>query len=185
LNKKNRDLKKLKLYTKALGFKVYFKKSTRNSPGAEWSTNKTITFYMNSKVTKTGLILTWLHEICHEFDFRQRHKTDSEMLYDALAAEDSRRNKLDAKVDKSMRKLILEDETRAASYRQLLRKQLDLESITEADVALDIKLDIWIYTFYYEKGEFPKLKQVSNARKNIISNVTTRRKNDKRNGLIR
>lgn len=81
------------------------------------------------------------------------------MLYDALAAEDARRNSRDAKVDKSMRKLIYEDEVRAAGYRQQIRRQLDLESITESELDLDIKLDIWIYKYYYDKGNFPTIKQ--------------------------
>lgn len=176
MTKKQRDLKKLKLYTKALGFKVIFKKANKNSPNAEWSTNKTITFFISSRTTKIRLILDWLHEVCHEYDYRERHKTDSEMLYDALATEDARRNKTDAKVDKSMRKLILEDETRAASYRQLLRKQLDLESISEQDIDQDIKLDIWIYNHYYQKGEFPTLKQVANARANIFTSSSRKRR---------
>lgn len=103
------------------------------------------------------------------------------MLYDALNTEDSRKNKNSPKVDKSMRLLILEDETRAAGYRQSIRKQLDLESITEEDVDQDIKLDIWIYNYYYQKGEFPTLKQVSDARCNILAKSNTTRRT-KRNG---
>lgn len=159
MNKKDRDLKKLKLYTKALGLKVRFKKAKRNSPNAEWTVDKTITFYLKAKTTKRRLILDWIHELLHEYDFRERHKNDPEMLYDALAAEDARRNSRDAKVDKSMRKLIYEDEVRAAGYRQQIRRQLDLESITESELDIDIKLDIWIYKYYYDKGNFPTIKE--------------------------
>jgi hypothetical protein len=185
MTKKQRDLKKLKAYSRALGLKTVFKKGKRENPGASWSTDLVLTFYIRSYTTAKQTILNFLHELGHHRSYIAHNKIHNDMLLDALNTEDTRQGPYDHKVDKSMRELILKDEIHASTFRQDIRKQLDLESVTELDLDVDIKLDIWIYTFYYKKGEFPTLKQVSNARKNIISNVTTRRKNDKRNGLIR
>lgn len=163
MNKKNKDIKILKNYIKKLGLILRFKPATRSSPSATWDTNKTITCYISSRTTKKQLILNILHEICHNYcDLAYK---DSRMLYDALNTEDLRINKSYPKVDKSMRKMILDDETRAASFRQQIRKDLDLESVSQYDVELDVKLDLWIYRYYHIHGEFPTIEQSSKQKR--------------------
>lgn len=159
MTKKQKDLNKLKSYAKALGLKVIFS-NNKSSHGATWGTDKILTFYIKNSGTQKQLILNFLHELAHDLDYTQRKQIDPEMLYDALNTEDRRANKDDLKVDKSMRKLIYEDEKRACQYRQSIRKKLNLESVSEQDVEIDIKLDIWIYKEYYLNGELPSLKKI-------------------------
>jgi hypothetical protein len=180
MTKKQKDLNKLKAYAKACGLKTVFKKGSKNNPGASWDTDLVLTFYNRTYTTQKQLILNFLHELGHHRQYIEDNKIHNDMLFDALNTEDNRMGKYDHKVDKSMRKLIYDDEAHAASFRQDIRKQLDLESVTEQDVELDIKLDLWIYNHYYKKGEFPSLKRVSNARDRIFNNGNVR-KRSKRN----
>lgn len=136
-----------------------------------------LTFYIKrNNHSKKRLILDKIHELAHMAHWIDSGKVNDDMLFDALNTEDNRQGPYDHKVDKSLRKLIYEDEVIATTFRQNIRKQLDLESITEQDLDLDIKLDIWIYNYYYQKGEFPTLKQVSDARCNIFANISRRTK---------
>lgn len=169
MTKKQRDLKKLKSLAKALGLKTVFKKGTRKDPGACWGTDLSLTFYIRSYTTKRILILNFIHELAHHYSHIAKNKIQDDMLIDALNTEDNRTGQHDSKVDKSMRRLILDDEIHATTFRQQIRKHLDLESIDEKELDLDIKLDIWIYTYYYNKGEFPTLKQTTKKRRELSS----------------
>lgn len=181
MNKKQRDLKKLKAYSKALGLKTFFKQGSKNHPSATWDTNLNLIFYIRSYTTKQQLLLNYIHELSHMRHWTASGKINDDMLFDALNTEDNRTGPYDHKVDKSMRKLIYEDEKEATTFRQDIRKQLDLESVSEQDVELDIKLDIWIYNYYYQKGEFPTLSKVYNARLSILRSFNTKSKRRNKN----
>jgi len=162
------DLKKLKYYAKSVGLKLVFKKYKRNGPNATWGTDLVLTIYQKKSDTLTQTILNLIHEFGHHMDYVHSGKIHDDMLLDALMAEETRENNKELKVDKSMRKLILEDEKRAASYRKQIAKELDLY-IDPQLIDIDIALDVWIYTYYYKKGEFPTIKQVTDEKYNIIN----------------
>jgi len=153
---RDEEIKRLEKYSEGLGMKVTYRKKTPNSPWAEWVIDGSEIFiYDHPKISKTQMILSFLHELGHAHDHLANNRERNRDLEIALKAEDNRTNEA---IDKNMRFLIYEDEKQGAEHRLKIAHEVGIK-VPEWKIKLDIELDIWSYYQYYLKGDHPSVTE--------------------------
>jgi len=109
--------------------------------------------------------LAFLHEIAHHLAWvRSGRKVDlktDKALYLHDAQDDNE------KLDKKYRKLIYLSEKNDAAYHEQIHNELNLK-LPIWRVKAERDLDIWIYFRFYQSGKYPKRKQRTQKRKELI-----------------
>lgn len=160
------ELSRLEKYAAGLGIKVHYRKATRNSPAAEHvviGTKPFIVLYTYSKISKTQLILNFVHELAHHMSWVYKNRKDDPALIEALVEEDAR-GEDDPPIEKNKRKLIYEMERDDADFRDNVIHELDIK-VSPKKIWIDKELDKWVYKRYYLTGKYPTTKEVKEQEK--------------------
>jgi len=151
------EISRLVKYAESLGVHIKFEKHKKGLPGAMWElsadNSRTIIVYEWSGISKTTIILNLLHELAHEKSYiKQNRKLDINVLNAITKHEDH--------LDKSHRKIIYEMEKADAIYRLEIAHELDIR-IPKSRIINDIKLDLFIYRYFYLKGIYPTTEEIN------------------------
>lgn len=139
---RDNEIKRLILYAKALGQKVIIRGMDDDTVGEYCEEDKAITINKKAHRSKTELILTITHEICHA-KYKQLNNTS---LSEGLL--------LDGKVPKRLRKEIRDFEVESLQLMTNIIQELNIK-IPIWKVLRQRDFDCWIYEMYYQNGKFP------------------------------
>ena len=163
---RDEELKRLEAYAKALGVQKVMYSTKPSNNGAEWHTDGSqITLYVTKRLTKTALILNFIHELGHASHWINVGKKDHPDLITALNAEDARKAN-DPPIDKKLRKLIYYDEFAGTQYWDKIIKTVDIK-INLEKINISKKIDLYIYRTYYETGNLPTRKELISFKKRL------------------
>lgn len=159
---RDEEIKRLKQYAKDLGCKILIKsKSPYKTVAMYQMSPPTITIYQNRFDSKTYIILTLLHELGHHLDYLLTKKTLSE----AFSLEESR-TLYDPPLPKKFRKQLYKEEISGIKLMPKIAEDVGLK-LPKWKIILEMKLDIWIYKYYYKTGDFPTIKQANKKSKEL------------------
>ncbi len=148
---REKEFDRLLLYAKGLGLKVTV--FTRDNPDAiaEWSMDGTeIKIYTGSRMSKTELILTLVHELGHMLDhIHNKKRKQSKKLQKAWERANS-----DTKVPESTRRLIYEDEAAGIVWWDSIVNEVNIK-ISPWKIELQKEFDLWVYEYYWKNGDYP------------------------------
>jgi hypothetical protein len=156
------EINRLVKYAQGLNVQVKFIPSKgRQADSANWTTDgKEINVFVRKTHTKLHIILSLLHEICHQIAFiYNRDRLPDPELEEAIDPEIER---------KYLRKRILDWEIEGTKWWETVYKETDCKFDINKLYA-EKALDIWIYEYYYENGQFPKKQQMTQKRKELRS----------------
>lgn len=160
---RDQEIKRLEQYAKGLGLKVEYRPARRGyNVGAEIvsieGVSTQVILYTHSRMSKTMLVLNFLHELGHHLSWIYKNRKDDPALLEALYAEGNRKPN-DPPIPKAQRKLIYLMEKEDAEYRHFVALEVGIK-ISEKRQALDKAIDLYGYHYYYAHGEHPTQKQV-------------------------
>lgn len=156
--KRDDELQRLiSYYINEFDVKIKFKKWKKGNSDAEWvADDKIVYVYKHAKDSKTQTILDIVHEGGHILCDRALRK-QPRMLTDSLNVENYRIPNKSPKLDKSLRKLIYEDECAASKLQWKIIEACNID-IPTWKLKLEIAIDMWYYRKYYMNGDDPRTK---------------------------
>lgn len=155
---RDEELSRLIKFAQGMGLKVSFKPYIRGGNRAEWMTDGTeLTVYVTSRCSKLEKILSLIHEISHHKAFVDNDRSIGEKIDEALEKEDP---------SKIYRKRIYDMELNDSLYWEQIYKD------TNCQFGLDKlerqrQLDVWVYQYYYETGEWPSWAESVKKKKEL------------------
>lgn len=156
------EISRLIKYSEGLGIRVSFRKHKKNVEGAAWCLNEDdsvdLIIYEWPGVSKTRIILNFLHELAHHKSWVANNRKLSKKVIDALCTEGD--------VSKRKRKLIYETEKKDAEYRLEIWHELGLK-VPEWKVKVDIALDNWVYYIYYQENRIVTDRELDQKAKEL------------------
>jgi len=159
------DIDKIIEFAKGLNVNIIFKdKSPEKTIALYYNKPPTIIIFKNKIKSRPDLILALLHELGHHLDYINTKKE----LHDAFLLEDQRTKK-DPPLPKKLRKHIYKEEISGIKLMPKIAKQLKLD-IEKWKVIREMKLDIWVYRYYYENGNFPTIRE-NNLKNKQLTNM--------------
>ena len=162
---RDKELKRLENYAKALGVKITKQKKKKEDPEAAWVVDGSeIIIFTSVKESKTQLILKIVHEMAHHKSWIANGRKQDLRTNQALIRDDERDSKIDPPLPKSQRKLISETEKNDMKYWDDIIKELNIR-IKPSIINKAKKLDLWVYEYYYKKGEYPTSKEYKEKKK--------------------
>ena len=170
---RDEELRRLEKYAEGLGAKIKYRthKGGHNA-GAEWVLSEDgtteIFVYTWPGQSKTTLILNICHELAHHMAWVYRNRTEDTRTFEAFYKEDLRKKWTDPKLPKEERRLIYLGEKKDAEYRHNIWHEVNIK-IPKWKLIVDIKLDNFVYRWYYEKGNTPTIKQITAKYKELRS----------------
>ena len=160
------ELKRLEQYAKGLGVKVTYKKQKKDDPHAAWVVDGTeIILYTNNSQSITKLILNFCHELAHHKSWIKAGRIGDLKTNQALILDDERK-KGDPPLPKSKRKLIYETEKNDAMLWDEIIDEVGIK-ISKNRIELERQMDIWMYEYYYKKGEYPTTREAKEQKKEL------------------
>jgi len=156
-----REFNRLVKYTQGLGVKVT-KYNKKSDSSAIWITDGSeIHIYNVGKKSYLQLIMDLLHELAHHRAFiesgrKGNLKTDK--IFDKMAE--------DAKLTKKQRKIIYDTERSDYKWQEVIHNEVGLK-IPVTRVRKEVKLDTWIYKYFYLHGTWPTLKERNEYKKTL------------------
>lgn len=162
------ETNRLLSYAKGLGVKVSFRqKKKTHSNSAEWYVDGSqIVVYTWKGQSKLSIVLNMVHELAHHLHWIKENRKPDTVLINALDKEDQR--KRGERLDKRLRKLIYDDEVEASKYWEEIINLVDIK-IPSRVILINKQIDLFVYSHYYETGEFPTSK-VLNQKKREFRN---------------
>lgn len=167
---RDEELHRLKKYAEGLGVKVYFKKyiASEGHGLAEWDmVERAITIYEYPGVSKTKLILAFLHELGHHLDWIHNGKKElpgTERVFEKLAMGLMTGKRPD--LTKTDREIILREERAGIAYMDVIHKELDLK-LALWKVKLMQTMDLFDYEYLYKHGRFSTVKEYGIKKKEL------------------
>lgn len=148
------EFQRLLLYAKGLGLKVTVFNRKNPNAIAEWTLDGTeIKIYIPSKMSKTELILTLVHELGHHLNFvHDRQRKHSNKLEKAWERENNK--KKDTILPEATRKLIYEDEAAGITWWDAIIKEVNIK-ISPWKIQLQKEYDLWVYEYLWKNGDYP------------------------------
>lgn len=164
------EIKRLEQYAKGLGVKVSYRKQKKNDPQAAWVVDGSeIILYTSNRQSATKLILNFCHELSHHKSWIKCGRIGDLKTNHALILDDER-ERGDPPLPKSKRKLIYETEKNDALLWDEIIAEVGIK-ITKKRVELEREMDVWMYEYYYKKGEYPTGKQVREKKKLVRKKI--------------
>lgn len=156
---RDEEIARMTKYANGLGIKVVFirdaRRSQKVSDYAQWTNDPPeILIYVPKHKSKTEIIMTFLHELGHNFYWVHNNKPE---IPDAYLLEENRK-RTDPPIPKNKRKQILDYERAGISYMKIIATELDLK-VPMWKVELHQEHDLWVYEYYYEHGRYPSKKE--------------------------
>lgn len=148
------EFKRLVLYAKSLGLKVTIFNRKNPNMEAYWTTDgKELGIYCGSKVNKTELILTIIHELGHHLHYVREKKRKTPIKLDKAWDKENKSQLL----SEFERKMILEDELAGTEFWDSICKDINIK-IPKWRIEMQKEIDMLPYEFYFKTGDYPRGK---------------------------
>lgn len=153
------DLDRLIHYAKGLGIKVSIKEYVpRSHDAGYWVTDGTeVQLFKWKGQSKTKLVLILLHELAHHMSWVYSGKVFNPK-YTEASEKESDRTKQDPPIKKALRKIVYMQELNDSKYQHSIAFEVGLR-VPKWKIDMEIEIDMYIYQYYYIKGEYPTTKQ--------------------------
>jgi len=165
---RDEELKRLEKYAQGLGIKVYHKPHVKGCGGAEWDMDdQSIVLYHNNKMSKTKLIIYFIHELGHHLDWVYNNRKDSKAAikaFEFLGEGHMYGDRSD--IPKKYRKVILDEEKAGGEYHETIYKELNIK-IPLWKIKMEQHLDMYEYRCLYREARFTKYKEFHKYKKSI------------------
>lgn len=172
---RDEEIKRLEHYAKGLGIKVTWKPYEKGTHvGAEWATDGSeIVIYVRKKMSKTLIILNFLHELGHHLAWVYKGRPGQMKSDDALIKEAEGKS-----LTKEERRILYKEEVADYKYRELIYNEVGIK-IAKHKFLADVDLDHWIYRQFYLTGRYPGYTQVAKKHKEFLKKYKNRKENEK------
>ena len=169
---RDQEIRRLEKYAEGLGAKIKYKQHKGDhSSGAEWvldeDGNTELIMYTWPNQSKTLLILNFVHELAHHVSWIYSNRKEDPETFEAFYKEDLRKKQTDPKLPKEERRLIYLSEKEDAAYRDIIWHEVNIK-IPKWKLIVDKKLDIFVYRWYYQKGNTPDIKVIKKKKKELV-----------------
>lgn len=161
---RDEEIKRLIHYAKGMGVKVIIYNKNNSDADAEWTTDGSmIKVYVNSKTSKTDIVLSLIHELGHHVWFvHEKDRQPDLKLDEALERHDDTNP-----APKHLRKKIYDMEKASTEWWWSIYKDANIK-IPEWKVNAAMEFDTWMYEVFYETGKFPIGKKKKEKNKEVI-----------------
>lgn len=161
-----KELERLKLYAKGLGIKVTIKpNSGPYSTVAEWRTDGSEIILYQHTYSTLDMCLALYHELSHHIFWVHNGRQGDLKTHDALI-KDEEHSQIGKSLPKRYRKIIYEMEKSECVYQEVIHKEIG-SKIPLNKLLAERDLDIEIYKYWYENGNYPSVNWVKRTRRQL------------------
>lgn len=157
---RDEEIERLKKYAQGMGLRVTFSNARSSESVAEWSIDGTeITIYVLEHTSKTGIILSMIHELAHHLWFVHEKDRQLDLKFEEAVDREMMSQKTDKPMAKRFRRRIYEMENASTAYWESIYKETDL-GIPKWKLYRAMEFDVWQYEVYFKDGKFPTRKKL-------------------------
>lgn len=169
MSRRDEELKRLINYAKGHGLKVITVKAKRGEKSdASWALDGTeLTVYLHSKMSKTDLIMTLIHELGHHLWFIHEKDRKPDLKFEEAITRADNAYDMRKPLGKKYRKKILSVEIAGTKWWRTIYKDTDIK-IPEWKLDMNMEFDLWQYQVYYETGVDTTKEQRKDKHKELL-----------------
>lgn len=156
---RDEEIKRLVKYAEGLGLKVLFSQMKNPDAVADWHIdNSQITVYSKKNGSKIETVLSLIHELGHaQHNVWEKDRKVDERLSNVLSKIDEYESK-GLVAPAQCRNALYRYERDSAAYWEAIYKETNMK-FPKWRLFATMELDIWVYEYYAQTGNFPKRKQ--------------------------